>query len=204
MNPKHYLVYKITNLINGKIYIGIHITMKLDDGYYGSSLLVKRAIKKYGIENFKKEILFDFDNPEEMIAKEVELVTDEFVSRTDTYNLNLGGGSFYYIHKNGMSNPNLANKIHVEKLNDPDYRKLYSLKISKGLLKNKGTGFLGKHHSDFSKSKISEANKKLLSGEGNSQYGTCWISNEFESKKIKKEELNSYLEKGWIRGRKLK
>ena len=56
----HY-VYEITNLINGMKYIGKR-SCKCnieDDRYMGSSFIVKNAIKKYGIENFKKEIYDD-------------------------------------------------------------------------------------------------------------------------------------------------
>lgn len=87
----HYLVYQTTNLINQKIYIGIHKTKKIEDGYLGSGFQLTKAIKKYGRENFERIILFNFDNKEEMIAKEKELVNEEFIVREDVYNVSLGG-----------------------------------------------------------------------------------------------------------------
>jgi hypothetical protein len=62
----YYIVYKITNLINEKYYIGCHQTDNLDDGYFGSGVYLKRAINKYGVDNFHKEILFFCQNEEEM------------------------------------------------------------------------------------------------------------------------------------------
>jgi len=70
----HYLVYKITNLVNGKYYIGQHQTKNPYDDYIGSGKLIKRAIKKYGLTCFIKEFLFDFDSFEKMNNKEKELI----------------------------------------------------------------------------------------------------------------------------------
>lgn len=52
-----YIIYKTTNLINNKYYIGKQTIIFENDTYYGSGLILKRAIKKYGKENFKKEII---------------------------------------------------------------------------------------------------------------------------------------------------
>jgi hypothetical protein len=90
---KFYTVYQTTNLINNKIYIGVHATKDLNDDYLGSGGALLRAIKKYGKENFKKEILYIFDNKEEMLLQEIQLVTADFVLRKDVYNIALGGES---------------------------------------------------------------------------------------------------------------
>ena len=86
-----YTIYKITNQINGKIYIGSHKTKDLDDDYMGSGKYLKLAQEKYGLEHFSKEILFVFDTPGEMYAKEAEIVCEDFLVQENTYNLKVGG-----------------------------------------------------------------------------------------------------------------
>ena len=54
---KRFIVYKTTNLLNGKVYIGKHETYDINDDYLGSGKILKYALKKYGSINFKKEII---------------------------------------------------------------------------------------------------------------------------------------------------
>ena len=90
-SKKYNYVYKITNLINNKIYIGVHKTNNLNDEYMGSGTIIKAAIKKHGLEKFKKEILFMFDTYQEALDKEREIVTETFIENPLTYNIREGG-----------------------------------------------------------------------------------------------------------------
>ena len=97
---KKYIIYEITNNINGKKYIGCHVTENINDGYMGSGSYLKNAIKKYGIENFNKIFLYFCENEIEMLEKEKELVNEEIVNSKDYYNLTIGGKSWYHINSN--------------------------------------------------------------------------------------------------------
>jgi hypothetical protein len=88
-----YFTYKTTNLINNKTYIGIHHTEDIDDGYLGSGVALKKAIKKYGKENFTREILSHHDSFDELLEVEKELVNEEWVNNRNNYNLKTGGQS---------------------------------------------------------------------------------------------------------------
>lgn len=87
----YYLLYEITNLVNGKNYIGQHITKNVDDGYMGSGHAITAAIKKYGKENFQKEILLYAKNEVALNFFERALVTPEFIELDTNYNLREGG-----------------------------------------------------------------------------------------------------------------
>ncbi len=85
--PIYYTVYRTTNQVNGKFYIGMHQTRNLADGYLGSGKIFKQALKKYRGKSFQKEILCFCKSEAEMRAKEAELVE----MHKPPYNLMQGG-----------------------------------------------------------------------------------------------------------------
>lgn len=130
-----YGIYKITNLANGKMYIGKHKTSNLADGYMGSGTVINQALKKYGKENFRKEWLTFCEDEEELNYMERVFVDQTWVDRSGTYNLKLGGeGGLDYV--------------------TPETRK----KMSESAKRRKPS-FLGHRHSEETKQKISEFHK---------------------------------------------
>lgn len=110
-----YTVYKTTNVTNGKFYIGVHKTDNVNDDYLGSGKVLKRAISKYGIHNFSKEILFIFENAEDAYLKEKELVNEELILSDESYNLRLGGfGGFDWIIKNKLQGNRTGSVVSQE------------------------------------------------------------------------------------------
>ena len=89
---KYHIVYKTTNIVNNKIYVGMHSTNNLNDNYIGSGKILKKAIKKYGKDKFVCEIMYLYKARDEARKKEADIVTTEFCNRLDTYNLVEGGG----------------------------------------------------------------------------------------------------------------
>lgn len=179
----HFLIYKITNNVNGKYYIGQHKTEDPYDNYMGSGNLIRSAIRKYGIQNFIKEILFDFDNFEDMNKKEKELVNKNtcLPNNPMSYNLSEGGTG--------------GNKI----IWTQEKRKKCSIKFKKF---GKDNPFYGKKHSAKTKKSIS----KHTRGKNNPAYGHIWLYNATINDRVyvKKEEVQKYLDVGYNYGLGLK
>ena len=83
-------IYKITNLINNRFYYGVHCGSDTEN-YWGSGKLIGLAIEKYGLENFKKEILLIFDTMEEALEYEAIIVNEKMLNNPLCYNLRKGG-----------------------------------------------------------------------------------------------------------------
>lgn len=134
---KYYTIYKISNKLNGKYYIGKHVTENLNDNYMGSGKLIKKSIEKYGLENFHKEIIKVYDNEHDMNIAESLLID---IKDKKTYNLQPGGkGSWSYINENNLSNTSNSKRLKSEKMKSywtEDRKKLKSLDMKKFNMEN--------------------------------------------------------------------
>jgi hypothetical protein len=151
-----FTIYKTTNKNNGKYYIGAHKTKDINDNYIGSGVYLKRAIEKYGRNNFEKEILFVYDNEEEMFLKEQELVV---IDPEISYNMTPGGkGGFDHIDNRGDKNPMKQRDVAVKNVESHRLKGSYNTEERQNHLKNmaelarvKNTGKKRPEHSKFMK-----------------------------------------------------
>lgn len=204
----YYYVYQITNLINGKIYVGKHKSAKhpFDNDYYGSGKQISAAIEKYGKENFKKEVLQFCSSLEEMSNREAEIVTEDFVKRKDTYNMHKGGPGGWD-HYNGTkkhkTNSSKGGKKRAQDPNNPFYSKEWQ--AASNSMKNPKIVLMlnQKANSPEAIAKKKETWKKNGRGQGktNSQFGRIWISNTL-TKEVRRITITEPIPKGWVRGKK--
>jgi len=219
----HY-IYKTTCIVTGKYYIGMHSTFNEDDSYIGSGKRLWYSIRKHGKENHVKEIVEYCLDRSSLKVREKEIVNEELLNDKMCMNLKLGGEGGFPLHcafgnidkeiqfkrsqsgglafsKKCKENPEI-DKEHRDKLSqrikekwtNPEYRNSI-ISSQKKTFENKIWNFTEDH-----KKKISEANKISQSGSRNSQFGSKWINKAGESKKIKSDDLEKYIEDGWKLG----
>ncbi len=151
------VIYKTTNLTNGKYYIGLDTKNRPE--YLGSGKILKQAIKKSGREQFKKEILEECKTIEELRSREVYWIS--YYNSTDPrfgYNITEGGqgGDIY------TNNPD--KDLIIEKLRG---RVPWNKGIKTGI---PGT-FTGKTHKESSKELMREAKQGKYVGHNSPSYG---------------------------------
>ena len=211
---KYHYIYKTTCEVTNRYYIGMHSTDNLDDGYMGSGKQLWNSLNYHGKDNHSIEILEWYDTREELTNREREIVNNGLVEDRMCMNLKVGGegGGRIWSSDHMTKFSKAGNKAFKDRIeSDPEFRKDFSERMtelnhkwwSEGMFEV--NGFEGKSHTEETKRKISEATKGVSKGKGetNSQYGTCWITKDGENKKIKKNDLDSYLITGWVKGRKM-
>lgn len=140
-----HLIYKVTNKINGKIYIGqkSYVGEPSMENYYGGGVEIKRAVKKYGRENFAREILYSRIRDQATVDS-MEMWT---IEKYDSTNPKIG----YNISKGGK-----VSEITT------DTRNKISTSLKKYFAEN-GCNNKGRKQTDEQKRKKSESQKKRFS-----------------------------------------
>lgn len=162
---KYFIVYKTTNTVNGKIYIGAHSTYNLNDGYKGSGIYLKKAFKKYGRENFETEVICKCTNPETMFKIEAVLV-NQLIKRFGQkghYNRAFGGRGAVVGEGNSF-----YGRTHSE-----ETRKRISEKLTGKMVGDKNP-FYGKSHTKETIDKI--ISSRDLNVETNLTFRNAFIS----------------------------
>jgi hypothetical protein len=196
----------------------MHSTSNLEDGYLGSGKRLRYSIRKYGKENHIKEILEFLPTREKLIIRESEIVNKILLTDKLCMNLKEGGQGGFVNLKAVKKGRRITDEI-LEKKYGKDFRKIISKNYQNSLSENdqkensekikkrlKEIGFnhstfKGKKHKEESKKNIGKKNSIKQKGNKNSQYGTCWITNGSDNKKIYKGDL---IPKGWRLGRVIK
>lgn len=166
----------------------------------GSGHIIKKAILKHGKSNFVKEILYDFDNADDMFEMESVLVNEQFVGRESTYNAKVGGiGGFDHIHNNPILNEKRLQKMReYQSAHGFGWENLTEAQRSERAKKSAATrrnnGFVYKV-SDATKTQLSKA----LSGEKNGSFGTKWcVKIDAKDKTNRKKFRPESIPDGWV------
>lgn len=199
----HY-VYKTTNLINNKFYIGAHSSESLNDVYLGSGEVLKKAINKYGKQNFSRDIVSMFDSRELMFDFE-ELIISQYLGNAECYNISQGGDSgpsmkgelnFHY-NKKGELSPNYGLKRSEEtrlKMSIARKNRIITNETKERISKAKKGIKVSKRGpmSEDMKLKISEARKGIIgkpSGWSHSEQTKAKMRQRWKERKSSKEVI---------------
>jgi hypothetical protein len=202
---KYHYIYKIICLKNERYYIGMHSTDNLEDGYMGGGKRIKNSVKKHGKDAHRKDILEFFESRELLRQREIELVTEELLNDPMCINIMKGGEGGYISVENQKARSIAGGKAFAKRLlEDVDLLNRVSKQGFDNMAKAHKEGkfrydnFKNKNHSLETILKMKDSAKGKHEGEKNSQFGTTWITNGKENKKIKKEEI---IPEYWRKGR---
>ena len=201
-------IYLITNTLNNKIYVGKHSTNNLDDGYMGSGKIIKRAITKYGIENFNKEYLAFCDTEEKLNWLE-KFYIKKYNAREVGYNLTDGGEGICGYNFSDESKQKIScshkgkhlTEEHKQKLSEKGKGRVVGIETRKKLSRKlKGRVFSEehKHKISISKQNPSEETRKKLR---DAKIGNTFMKGRHHSEESKKKMSEAGIGRpGWNKG----
>lgn len=212
-------VYVIGNRVNWKVYVGQakNPSQRKATHFYaarhGNEKPLYRSMRKHGVENFVFNVLEEC--VDELINEREQFWVAHFDSFNPErgYNLTSGGNQHFFVSeetKRKISQNNSSHRPEVKlKLSRAGKRKhtVEENEKIRQVLKRRaielGAPFKGKKHSEEAKRRIGRSNSIAQQGTKNSQHGTCWVWNSERSMKIKRNELEFFLNTGWIKGRRM-
>ena len=207
-------IYKITNRLNNKIYVGLHKSPVLDESYWGSGRLISAAIKKYGVENFSREIL-EWCNTRQELNRRERFWIKKLDSKRHGYNISDGGdGGATRIgmhhsedtkekigrkHRGKYVSKEVKSKLSesLKGRNSPLYGIPLTEEHKKKISENRKGKCCGEQHQDFGKHQTRERRERI----GKSNSNRIYINNGDATKHVKLEDLQYYLSNGWVVGK---
>ena len=220
-------VYKTTNLVNGKIYVGQHKAQTFTDSYKGSGKYLWRAIEKYGWDNFVVEFIESAESKQELNELEVKWI-EKFDARNQQigYNISKGGETWSYNWKGRPfsdshcrhisealkgKHPTLEQRIKMSnsrkgKKFSEEHKRHMSENFKKNYTDERrrklsiaGKGRKMGSMSEEQKIRISNTLKEKLKDNGTTK-GRLWVTNGREKRLIEPKFLNEYLSNGFVKG----
>lgn len=209
------IIYKTTNLVNGRIYIGQHWCDTDEfDGYLGSGVSLTNAIKRYGRNNFKRETLRVCDTQLQLDAWEM-LYIKKFDSANKKIGYNIlsgsankfGSGSPMLIpevaakvsrslKKTFKDHPEVMKRIHQKRqmtLDNTDYKKRISQTL-KGRYAGEKNPNYGNYWTPEQKAQLSAKMKGRYAGENNPNWNNRWSA---EQRQALREKFRVKYEQGY-------
>lgn len=206
-------IYITTNLINGKQYIGKHISSTFDEEYKGSGILLQKAINKYGKENFETKLLKECVSLEDLNQSEIEEISNrDAVNSSYYYNLSGGGDGWssqwassefrrmFTIKMSGDNNPAKRLEVRAKMCgprkcimgeNNPNYQGKSVTAYQRGVLSQRcSTKYVGEGNPMYGKR-----------GEKSPHYGKIHINNGVNYITIPIEDYENYQRQGYVKTR---
>ena len=209
-------VYKITCLVNGKIYIGQHKGSSFDKRYFGSGKALRNSIKKHGRKNFLCEVIEFCSTKEELNEREIFWISE--LNSTDTnigYNITHGGEGVLGVPCSEEKKKHLRITSTRSNLNMPKEHYARVSESAKGnKMMNKDGVCVRVHPSEFEvylndgwvfgglPRKVDRSGSKNPAYGKSYVQGRVWVHKGTDRLYIMREELPKYESLGWIRGMK--